>query len=221
MRARYYDPAVGRFLGRDPLSGQLTQPATQNRFAYVENNPASGVDPLGLCGPLDPGGCFSDATSAVGDAIAQYAVPVATQCAIWGVGGAIAGAGPLGAAAACAAGGGLVILDAAIGPNVASSCAAWGSAGFITGNLAGAAIGCATGVASFYAGDNSALQCATWLSGGFATATTQRANAVRAGVAGCFTATTALLHHGVAYSATPIGTTNWLQPGGAGHIGKE
>jgi len=60
LRARYYDPTVGRFLSRDPLPGQLMRPATQNRFAYVRNNPASSVDPLGLCGPFDPGDCVSD-----------------------------------------------------------------------------------------------------------------------------------------------------------------
>jgi len=41
LRARYYDPAIGRFLGRDPI-GSL------NRYAYVLNNPLRWVDPWGL-----------------------------------------------------------------------------------------------------------------------------------------------------------------------------
>ena len=46
LRARYYDPAVGRFLSRDPV------PFLQ-RYAYVGNNPANLVDPSGLS-PLHP-----------------------------------------------------------------------------------------------------------------------------------------------------------------------
>jgi RHS repeat-associated protein len=41
LRARYYDPAVGRFLSRDPL------PFIQ-RYAYVGNNPVRFTDPYGL-----------------------------------------------------------------------------------------------------------------------------------------------------------------------------
>src|SRR5256886_1009868 len=43
-RARYYDPNVGRFLSEDPsdFDGGI------NFYAYVENNPATWLDPLGL-----------------------------------------------------------------------------------------------------------------------------------------------------------------------------
>jgi len=45
-RARYYDPAIKRFISSDPigLGGGL------NTYAYVENNPLQLVDPLGLAG---------------------------------------------------------------------------------------------------------------------------------------------------------------------------
>ncbi len=49
LRARYYDPGTGRFLGQDPLRGSLRHPSTQNRYAYVTNNPTNLVDPAGLC----------------------------------------------------------------------------------------------------------------------------------------------------------------------------
>ncbi len=45
MRARYYDPTVGRFISEDPLGfggGDV------NLYAYVMNNPISLIDPSGL-----------------------------------------------------------------------------------------------------------------------------------------------------------------------------
>jgi RHS repeat-associated protein len=48
LRARYYDPATGRFLGQDPLMGSTGNPQLQNRYAYVNNNPVNAVDPSGL-----------------------------------------------------------------------------------------------------------------------------------------------------------------------------
>jgi len=43
-RFRAYDPALGRFLSRDPVNA-ATQP---NLYPYVQNNPLRWVDPLGL-----------------------------------------------------------------------------------------------------------------------------------------------------------------------------
>jgi RHS repeat-associated protein len=48
MRARYYDPALKRFLNRDVIQGDLTDGQTLNRFAYVNGDPVGYVDPLGL-----------------------------------------------------------------------------------------------------------------------------------------------------------------------------
>ena len=45
MRARYYDPSVGRFISEDPLGfggGDV------NLSAYVRNNPVNRIDPNGL-----------------------------------------------------------------------------------------------------------------------------------------------------------------------------
>ena len=49
LRARYYDPSIGRFLTQDPFGGWAAMPQSQNPYAYVMNNPAFYVDPLGLC----------------------------------------------------------------------------------------------------------------------------------------------------------------------------
>jgi RHS repeat-associated protein len=60
LRARYYDPAIGRFTSRDPWPANAMNPQSLNRYPYVLNNPATLVDPYGLfcVGPL----CTSDVT---------------------------------------------------------------------------------------------------------------------------------------------------------------
>ena len=48
LRARYYDPATGTFLSRDPLTAQPTWFGSPS--AYGSGNPASAAGPSGLCG---------------------------------------------------------------------------------------------------------------------------------------------------------------------------
>jgi RHS repeat-associated protein len=45
---RTYAFSEGRWLSPDPLGGDLSNPQSLNRYAYVLNNPATFVDPLGL-----------------------------------------------------------------------------------------------------------------------------------------------------------------------------
>lgn len=47
LRARYYDPLTGRFISKDPVKGALTNPQTQNPYAYALNNPINLSDPSG------------------------------------------------------------------------------------------------------------------------------------------------------------------------------
>ncbi|MFO7772930.1 MAG: RHS repeat-associated core domain-containing protein [Dehalococcoidia bacterium] len=60
LRARYYDPTIGRFISRDPMPGYATDSRTLNRYVYTANNPATYVDPSGLyriiIGPRVSGG---------------------------------------------------------------------------------------------------------------------------------------------------------------------
>jgi RHS repeat-associated protein len=54
LRARYYDPSLGRFLTRDSFPGFDLWPQTLNRYVYVRNNPATLTDRTGHCFDDDP-----------------------------------------------------------------------------------------------------------------------------------------------------------------------
>jgi RHS repeat-associated protein len=45
--ARYYNPAIGRFMSIDPAGGNTGDPQTWNRYVYCENNPYRYLDPNG------------------------------------------------------------------------------------------------------------------------------------------------------------------------------
>jgi RHS repeat-associated protein len=64
---RSYSPAQGRWLRPDPLAGDITNPQSLNRYAYVMNNPATFIDPLGLsCSdPTDPSPCVQGGTTSI------------------------------------------------------------------------------------------------------------------------------------------------------------
>jgi RHS repeat-associated protein len=47
LRARYYDPNIGRFIGTDPVEGSLTSPVSQHRYLYGNDNPIVYSDPSG------------------------------------------------------------------------------------------------------------------------------------------------------------------------------
>lgn len=48
MRARYYSPAMRRFVNADIIAGEISNAITLNRYAYANGNPVSNVDPFGL-----------------------------------------------------------------------------------------------------------------------------------------------------------------------------
>ena len=47
LRARTYDPTLGSFTSRDPVSGDLKNPQAQNGYNYANDNPINGTDPSG------------------------------------------------------------------------------------------------------------------------------------------------------------------------------
>jgi RHS repeat-associated protein len=80
LRARFYDPATGQFLSRDPAEALTREP-----YAYGHSNPVSNVDPTGLYpaeeeGELECWGCLrfptaeeiEDAAEEVSDAANDF-----------------------------------------------------------------------------------------------------------------------------------------------------
>ena len=69
LRARWYDPAVGRFMSRDPFPGAIAAPSSLGRFTYGSGSPSMRLDPSGLwTGAL----CISANFSAGGYALYQF-----------------------------------------------------------------------------------------------------------------------------------------------------
>jgi hypothetical protein len=73
---RYYDPATGQFLSVDPEVDETEQP-----YAYTEDDPVNGVDPLGLCtttefGYLYAGPCATTGAQAIA---AENGIQAASQ----------------------------------------------------------------------------------------------------------------------------------------------
>jgi RHS repeat-associated protein len=104
LRARWYDPVVGRFLSRDPELGVAATPYTLNGFGYVAGNPILNIDPSGrfclpcagaIIGGLAGLGGYLVATAATGgDARLDQALIATAAGALSGAactGGIIAG----------------------------------------------------------------------------------------------------------------------------------
>ena len=47
LRARYYDPNLGRFISKDPFGGVLFDPMSQHDYQYAHANPVNFTDPTG------------------------------------------------------------------------------------------------------------------------------------------------------------------------------
>ncbi|NOH10253.1 MAG: RHS repeat-associated core domain-containing protein [Chloroflexi bacterium] len=61
LRARYYAPAMGRFMSRDTWAGDHLSPLSLNRWNYVKGNPVNLLDPSGLA-PIGGGGAILGVT---------------------------------------------------------------------------------------------------------------------------------------------------------------
>lgn len=88
LRARFYDPATGQFLSRDPI-----EELTRHPYTYATDNPLNGIDPSGLVGELVEGGCVAgEVVDPAGGCVPGAAAGAAGEAVRWG-GAALAGAG--------------------------------------------------------------------------------------------------------------------------------
>jgi RHS repeat-associated protein len=67
LRARYYNPATGRFIERDPLDGYISIPVTLHKYLYAGGDPVDEVDPTGRATYTNP------ANQTAGGALSEYA----------------------------------------------------------------------------------------------------------------------------------------------------
>jgi RHS repeat-associated protein len=89
LRARYYDPDLGRFLSRDTWAGSLARPISLNRYAYAGDNPVTHADPSGLAAQGGTGGRGVGTTPAKPKVLAPpppgFCLPVVVAVGILGL----------------------------------------------------------------------------------------------------------------------------------------
>jgi RHS repeat-associated protein len=82
MRARWYDPNVGRFTTHDATGGLLAHPSSLNSYGYATSNPMLLLDPTGLMAMFDDGDVCSDAACAAYSPPAQADVSACQVIAV-------------------------------------------------------------------------------------------------------------------------------------------
>ncbi|MBK9443999.1 MAG: DUF1566 domain-containing protein [Comamonadaceae bacterium] len=79
IRARYYNPAQGRFISKDPKPGSDTDAQSLNRYVYAMNNPVRFVDVSGLTAKEVAGGQVTYNRSSDSDRRHQLLMEVALR----------------------------------------------------------------------------------------------------------------------------------------------
>ena len=83
-RARYYNPATGRFLSRDPEDGQPNDPKTLHKYLYANGDPVNGIDPRGHAATIETLFTISDISSPVTVRAVVYTGLSVAGC-FWGI----------------------------------------------------------------------------------------------------------------------------------------
>ena len=71
LRARYYNPANGRFTQMDTYQGRMQEPVTLHKYLYVNGDPINVIDPSGKVGLTEKMVTVSLLTYLVGSAIVE------------------------------------------------------------------------------------------------------------------------------------------------------
>jgi len=72
LRARYYNPATGRFLSRDPEDGKLKAPASLHKYLYAAGDPVNRIDPRGRADAVEEEGAYSEIGAATTKEIKEF-----------------------------------------------------------------------------------------------------------------------------------------------------
>jgi RHS repeat-associated protein len=122
LRARYYDPGIGRFLSQDRWPGNVTDPQTLNDYVYTLNNPARFTDPYGYWPSLgDIKHKAGEVAGAVVDTCSSAAKATGAWLSTCNWGKIAAGTAVIAGGAAVAFTGGYVAMGAAASASVATS----------------------------------------------------------------------------------------------------
>jgi RHS repeat-associated protein len=93
--ARWYDPALARFTGRDPVFGDFKEPLTLHAYLYCMNDPVNGIDPSGkmtLAGQIVAGSIVGGILGTVQPIIKYYSGQATLKDIVaGGIGGMAAG----------------------------------------------------------------------------------------------------------------------------------
>jgi RHS repeat-associated protein len=80
LRARYFNPATGRFETTAPYAGSILNPGTLHKYAYARNNPVNRIDPTGRVDILENALALNEVNDVKEHAGFQQRLQNATPC---------------------------------------------------------------------------------------------------------------------------------------------